>query len=51
MLVVENQGFPIGGLVAKTQQAEVKLLKAHLGYPCIPERRRETTPWVAQSER
>jgi hypothetical protein len=36
MLVVESQGFPIGGLVASTQQAEVKLAKSTLATVKVP---------------
>jgi transposase len=36
MLVVEQQGVPIGGLVASAQQAEVKLAEATLATVKVP---------------
>jgi transposase len=36
MLVVENQGVPIGGLVTSAQQAEVKLAEATLATVKVP---------------
>jgi hypothetical protein len=36
MLVVENHGLPIGGLVASAQQAEVKLAEAALATVKVP---------------
>jgi transposase len=37
MLVVENQGLPLGGLVASAQQAEVKLAEATLATVKVPK--------------
>jgi hypothetical protein len=39
MLVVENRGLAIGGLVASAQQAEVKLAEATLAIGKVPRRR------------
>jgi transposase len=39
MLVVENQGLPIGGLVANAQQAEVKLAEPTLATVRVPRQR------------
>jgi hypothetical protein len=36
MLVVENQGLPMGGLVASAQQAEVKLAEPTLATVKVP---------------
>lgn len=37
MLVVENQGLPMGGLVASAQPAEVKLAEATLATVKVPQ--------------
>jgi transposase len=37
MLVVENQGLPMGGLVASAQPAEVKLAEATLATVTVPK--------------